>query len=265
MRRIDPLIAGGGPAGAAAAITLAQAGARPVVLERQRETGDALCGGFLSWRTLQTLETLGIERIDGHRIDRLRLFAGNSFGEALLPHPAMGVSRHRLDSRLLARAESLGAGIERGVTVREWSDGQIETGDGATLTPETLFLATGKYEPLVSARDENIKAFFWKGSDYIVYWGDIGGDESGAFRSIPIYPPKDGGKRRVVSLSEAYVERHNENANFMGIVDRLPLDPYRILAFGRTEKGSWNTGLFYLDVRTGRIAIVMPFGKLNRR
>jgi flavin-dependent dehydrogenase len=146
MRRIDPLIVGGGPAGAAAAIMLAQAGANPVVLERQRETGDALCGGFLSWRTLQTLDMLGLGAIDGHRIDRLRLFAGNSLGEALLPHPAMGVSRHRLDSLLLARAESLGAGVERGVTVREWSEGRIETGDGATLSPETLFLATGKHD-----------------------------------------------------------------------------------------------------------------------
>src|SRR6478736_5469713 len=28
-------------------------------------------------------------------------------------------------------------------------------------------LTTGQYEPLVSAQDENIKEFFWKGSDYI--------------------------------------------------------------------------------------------------
>ena len=146
MRRSDPLIAGCGPAGSAAAITLAAAGVRPVVLERQRETGDALCGGFLSWRTLQTLETLGIVEIGGHRIERLRLFAGNTASEARLPHPAMGVSRRRLDSLLLARAESLGAGIERGVTMREWSEGRIETGDGATLTPDTLFLATGKHD-----------------------------------------------------------------------------------------------------------------------
>lgn len=116
------------------------------MLERQRETGDALCGGFLSWRTLQTLDSLGLDEIDGHRVDRLRLFAGNSFGEALLPHPAMGVSRQRLDSLLLSRATRLGAGLERGVTVREWHEGRIETGDGATLSPETLFLATGKHD-----------------------------------------------------------------------------------------------------------------------
>lgn len=146
MRRSAPLIVGGGPAGSAAAITLAAAGARPLVIERQRETGDALCGGFLSWRTLETLDALGIGETGGHRVDLLRLFAGGLVGEARLPRPAIGVSRQRLDSLLLARAETLGAGVERGVTVRDWDNGRIETGDGAALTPETLFLATGKHD-----------------------------------------------------------------------------------------------------------------------
>ena len=39
----------------AAAIVLARGGVRATVLERTRETGDALCGGFLSWRTLDAL------------------------------------------------------------------------------------------------------------------------------------------------------------------------------------------------------------------
>ena len=60
MRRA-PLILGGGPAGAAAAITLAQRGTHALVIERTRETGDALCGGFLSWRTLAAVERLGID------------------------------------------------------------------------------------------------------------------------------------------------------------------------------------------------------------
>src|SRR3954468_19342236 len=47
-------------------------------------------------------------------------------------------------------------------------------------------LTTGQYEPLVSAQDQNIKDFFWKGSDYIVYAGDIGGEESYAWRALPI-------------------------------------------------------------------------------
>lgn len=146
MRRSDPLIVGGGPAGSTAAIALGTAGIRPVLLERQRETGDALCGGFLSWRTLETLDRLGIEALGGHPIDRLRVFAGRLSGEARLSRPALGVSRRRLDTLLLARAEAMGAGIERGVTVREWHDGSVETGDGATLRPETLFLASGKHD-----------------------------------------------------------------------------------------------------------------------
>lgn len=146
MRRSDPLIIGGGPAGSAAAIALGRAGARPVLFERQHITGDALCGGFLSWRTLQTLEQLGVGRLRGHAIDRLRVFAGRASAEARLPHLALGLSRLQLDSRLLARAEATGAGIERGVTARQWRDGVLETMDGASFRPETLFLASGKHD-----------------------------------------------------------------------------------------------------------------------
>lgn len=151
------MIAGGGPAGSAAAITLAAAGVRPVVLERQRETGDALCGGFLSWRTLETLERLGLDLPAGHTIDRMRLFAGKRRSEASLPRPALGVSRRRLDTLLLERADRLGAGIERGVTVRQWADGAAFLGDGGILHPETLFLATGKHDlrGLARARQED--------------------------------------------------------------------------------------------------------------
>jgi dipeptidyl aminopeptidase/acylaminoacyl peptidase len=115
-----------------------------------------------------------------------------------------------------------------------------------------LQIATGKYEPLVSARDENIKGFLWKGNDYIIYHGDIGGDESPAWRSIPIVPPKPGAPRRVVALSEAYLERYNERANFMQVIDPLPYDPLHVLAYGRRGTGSSTFGMFLVDVRDGR-------------
>ncbi len=126
-----------------------------------------------------------------------------------------------------------------------------------------LDLATGKLEPLVSARDENIKGFFWKGSDYIVYHGDIGGDESSAWRSIPIVPPKSGGLRRVVALSEAYQERYNEKANFMQVIDPLPYDPLHLLVFGRDGTGSYTFGLFMVDVRDGRRTTVADYRPVN--
>ncbi|MDR6128478.1 flavin-dependent dehydrogenase [Sphingomonas sp. SORGH_AS802] len=150
-----PLIVGGGPAGAAAAIMLAEAGIRAVVLERSRDTGDALCGGFLSWRSIETLERLGVaaDRLNPARVHRLRLFVGERMREAPLPRPALAVSRRRLDSLLLARTEA-GAGVERGVAVRAWTAEGVRLADGATLSPATLLLATGKHELRGLARPE---------------------------------------------------------------------------------------------------------------
>ncbi len=146
--RQQPLIVGAGPAGTAAAITLAHAGARPLVVERTRETGDALCGGFVSWRTIATLEQLGIDAdaLNPARITRARVFAAGRCGEAMLPRPALAVSRHRLDTVLQARAETLGTGIERGVTVRAIDGHAVHTGDGATITADALLLASGKHD-----------------------------------------------------------------------------------------------------------------------
>lgn len=146
MRRA-PLIVGGGPAGAAAAITLAQGGVRATVLERTQAPTDPLCGGFLSWRTLETLERLGIaaDTLNPQRITRVRVFVGQRVVEATLPRPAVAVSRLRLDTLLLAQAMRVGAAVERGVAVRSVEDG-VRTADGATLRPDVLFLASGKHD-----------------------------------------------------------------------------------------------------------------------
>jgi flavin-dependent dehydrogenase len=159
VRRPPALIVGGGPAGAAAAIRLARAGLPHLLLERSRETGDALCGGFLSWRTLETLETLGIDpdMLNPARVTRVRLFAGTRRVEAALPHPALSVSRRRLDTVLLTEAGRLGSVVERGVTVREIAGHTLRTADGATLATEALFLASGKHDVRGLARPENAR------------------------------------------------------------------------------------------------------------
>ena len=149
MRRSDPLILGAGPAGSAAAIMLARSGAKPLILERNLETGDAICGGFISWQTLATLERLGLgfEGLAGHRVTQLRLFTPKRTATAPLPKPAIGLSRRRLDTLLIEQAQKEGAALERGVTIREVSeDGTIRLADGASLSTESLFLATGKHD-----------------------------------------------------------------------------------------------------------------------
>jgi dipeptidyl aminopeptidase/acylaminoacyl peptidase len=104
---------------------------------------------------------------------------------------------------------------------------------------------TGKLEPLVAAKDENIDFFFWKGDDHVVYSGDLGGNESAAYRSISI------SKRKVVALAESYRERVADLANTANIVDRLLFDPHRLLIIGPKKVGSFSYDLLYLDVRTG--------------
>jgi len=152
---VNPVIVGAGPAGAAAAIALAAGGIRPLVLERTRETGDALCGGFLSWRTLETLGRLGVEAdaLNRRRVSIARVFApGARAAEAPLPFAALAVSRRRLDTVLAARAIAAGAAVERGVAVRSTEAGALRLADGTVLAPDALFLAVGKHDLRGSAR-----------------------------------------------------------------------------------------------------------------
>ncbi|MGP7795723.1 NAD(P)/FAD-dependent oxidoreductase [Sphingomonas sp. CLY1604] len=147
MRRTAALIVGGGPAGSAAAIRLARGGARPLLLERHAD-GDALCGGFVSWRTIERLIALGIDpdRLNRDRLTQVTLFAGNRVREATLPQPALGVSRRRLDTLLRAAALHAGAAVEGGVTVRTIEGSTAQLADGATIAGDALFLATGKHD-----------------------------------------------------------------------------------------------------------------------
>jgi len=148
MRRTPALIVGGGPAGATVALRLAQAGLPHLLLERTSTTGDALCGGFLSWRTLAMLEGLGIEgdALNPVTLNRVRLFAGNCVAEAALPHPARAVSRNRLDTLLLAAAERAGAAVERGANVRGVEGRAVRLADGACIGFDAMFLASGKHD-----------------------------------------------------------------------------------------------------------------------
>lgn len=159
MRRADPLtgplILGGGLAGSAAAIALAKRGVLATILERTREPADALCGGFLSWRSLAALERLGIagDALNSTPVTRVRVFAGGRHAEAMLPAPARAVSRRRLDALLIERAAASGAGVERGVGVRALSGRTARLADGGSITRDTVLLATGKHELRGATRD----------------------------------------------------------------------------------------------------------------
>ena len=139
---------GGGPAGSAAAIALAQAGATPELIERTLGEHDVVWGGFLGWVALARIERLGVDAqaLGARPIRRLRLVAGTRSVEADLPRAAAGLSRRRLDAALLAQAKRAGAIVSRGRAARAFEDGRLRLDDGEEIEPETLFLATGKHE-----------------------------------------------------------------------------------------------------------------------
>ena len=155
MRRTDPLILGGGPAGSAAAIALAQAGARPVLIERHEHPRDIVCGAFLGWDALAALERLGVDpwALGARPIERVRLVAGDKAVERQLPRRAAGLSRGTLDAALLERAATLGVELQRGVTVRRLDGDTVHLGDGTSLAADSIFLATGKHALRGSPRE----------------------------------------------------------------------------------------------------------------
>lgn len=120
----------------------------PVLIERDAETRDALCGGFLSWATIDRLKQLGIDplALGAHRVERLALFAGRRSAVARLPAPAAALSRRALDTALLDRAQAAGAAIERGIAARALEKGHVRLDDGTELASDHLILATGKHE-----------------------------------------------------------------------------------------------------------------------
>lgn len=143
----DVVIVGGGPAGAAAAWTLARAGRPPLLLERERAPRDKICGEFVSVEAQAVLRAMGIEpaALGAPPIDRLRLVHGGRVAETRLPFRAYGLTRRAMDAAMLDAAATAGARIERGVTVRSIDGPNLHTA-ADRLTPGALVLASGKHD-----------------------------------------------------------------------------------------------------------------------
>ena len=106
-------------------------------------------------------------------------------------------------------------------------------------------LTTGKTEALVGGSDESYGFILWKNPDYLLFGGDVGGNESLSLRSIRI------STRKVVELAQSFRERYFEDAAQADIVDNLRFDPNHILIEGNKEQRSSDFRLFEVDIRTG--------------
>ena len=170
--RVKPelVIVGGGLAGAAAAITLSEAGRQVLLLERERAPQHKVCGEFLSQEALESLRALGVDpgELGATTITSVRLADSRRVTRVALPFAAMSMTRRRLDEALLLRAEQAGATVARGTRVlqvqREGATWSVAVESGAAMQPippqaiesrticaptictPTIFVATGKHD-----------------------------------------------------------------------------------------------------------------------
>ena len=152
MSEHDLLIIGGGPAGAAAAIVAARAGAQVTLFEKGRHGRDKVCGDGLTPRAVAALNELHIDLSPAHRIDGLRMIAGSTTRELAWPDsdrfPNHGAvwPRHRFDTHLIDVAIESGADVVFEADALPVLDGDRVVGvqaNGQTRTAPLTILAAG--------------------------------------------------------------------------------------------------------------------------
>lgn len=119
----DVLIAGGGPAGAIAALLLARRGVRVTVVDRARFPRDKLCGDSLNPGALRLLRRLGVGAVADAGLPIAGMIVTGDGGvrvEALYGDGVIGraLTRRVLDAALLEAAAAAGAEIHEGATIR---------------------------------------------------------------------------------------------------------------------------------------------------
>src|SRR5690348_4646991 len=132
---LDVLIAGAGPAGSIAAIVLARAGARVLLVDRDEFPRDKLCGDTVNPAAVRQLDSLGLV---GGPLDRAKRLTGMKVTgptRAITAdyhdgRAALALRRRALDAWLLEHAVRAGARFESGLVARR---ALVEESGGAAM------------------------------------------------------------------------------------------------------------------------------------
>lgn len=163
--KYDVAVVGAGPAGSAAAIELARAGARVLLLEKSTFPHHKVCGEFLSPEVAAVLAELGCS-------DVLAPAAHIESGQVLTPSgclldfrfqvPAHGLSRWSLDAGLARHARAAGAVLQERTEIAFAEGGLLASRDGRRFEARAVLLACGRHSVLNPARTTDRACFGFK-------------------------------------------------------------------------------------------------------
>jgi len=191
----DAIVIGAGPAGSAAAATLAQRGRQVALIEKDMFPRHKVCGAFLSADALPLLDRLGvrpeIDRFATETISRGAVhLPGGLTVSFRLRLPALGISRRVFDDLLARKACGAGAQARFGARVltADRVDGRFRvafaTPDGLTeLEARTVLGAWGRWDAL----DKTLDRSFLRGGRRFFAWSRDFCNEEGLAGSVRLY------------------------------------------------------------------------------
>lgn len=166
----DLIIIGGGPGGAAAAITASRNGARVLMLERGRFPRHKVCGEFVSAESLDLLRDL----LDAHhaallreatRICQARIFLDGRTLQAPVDPPAASIARLDLDVALWESAAQCEVETRQQIAAQSISGGgpffvRASTGE---FESRAVINASGRWSNLIPGRERREAGEKWLG------------------------------------------------------------------------------------------------------